>query len=112
MPTWLDQIPLPLWTILALAALLLGVVAFVLWRWFRLKAIKLNMAVTTLEFERKGAPAAAPSSAPAPGISQEVIAGPGGSVQDVEQNAQGSNIQQKINSQGQVTGVTQNAKNR
>lgn len=112
MPTWLDQIPLPLWAITLIATIVLAAVVFALRRWFRLKAIKLNMAVTTLEFERKGATAAAPSSAAAPGISQEVTAGPGGSVQEVEQKAEGNNIQQKINSQGQVTGVKQNAENR
>lgn len=112
MPTWLEQIPLPLWAITLIATIVLAAVVFALRRWFRLKAVKLNMAVTTLEFERKHVTTAAAPSAPTAGISQDVTAEPGGSVQKVEQNAEGSNIQQKIHSKGQITGVKQNAKNR
>lgn len=112
MPTWLEQIPLPLWAITLIATIVLAAVVFALRRWFRLKAVKLNMAVTTLEFERKNATATAPPPAPAASISQEAIAEAGASMQDVKQNAEGSNIQQKVQSKGQMTGVTQNAKNR
>ncbi len=111
MTSWIEQIPLPLWLTLAFAATLVSAAVFALARWFRLKAVKLKVPGAELEFERN-TPNSSVSSMSASGISQEVVATQGGSIQDTEQNAEGDNIQQKIHGQGQISGVKQNAKNR
>ncbi|MDZ7309151.1 MAG: hypothetical protein ONB56_02705 [candidate division KSB1 bacterium] len=74
-----------LWLIVAGIAMLASAAVVARRRGFRLKTVRVKVPGAELEFERDRAN----SPAPASGITQEVIAAPGGSIHNAEQNAAG-----------------------
>lgn len=104
----LDKIPLPLWAIMLIAALLLSGIIFIFRRrGFRLKTVGVGTSGPYAEFERNSPDETAP-----PTIKQEVKAERDGSIEEANQNAEGTGIQQNIHSKGKIGVVKQSAKNR